>query len=285
MGSLFAALASYLQARANKGAWLLRIDDIDSLRLVPGANDAIIKTLEFFGLEWDESIYYQSHNVEAYQDALSRLEQQNNIFRCICARKKLTTYRRQNPELPPYPGFCRKLDIDTSTPHAIRSRVYDINIEFNDRLQGHISENPAVQHGDFIIKRRDNIFAYQLAVVVDDYRQGITEVVRGIDLLDSTIKQIHLQQLLLYPSPDYMHIPVIIDTRGDKLSKQTFADAVKHDNPGKTLVALLNYLKQKPPAELADYPVNDILNWAIQHWNPSNLKKIKRIKPEIASGP
>ncbi len=162
----------------------------------------------------------------------------------------------------------------------MRSRVNHAPITFDDRLQGQITSIPGLNHGDFIIRRKDNIIAYQLAVVVDDHLQQISEVVRGIDLLDSTIMQIHLQQHLMYSSPAYMHIPLITDSRGDKLSKQTFADPVNAEQPAQTLCHLLRCLRQNPPAELHDYPINEILDWAIRHWNPKVMQNLASISPD-----
>ncbi len=277
LGSLFAALASFLQARAKKGKWLLRIDDLDSFRNVPGASDTILKTLEAFGLYWDDAVFYQSHKTSHYKTALLQLDQQQLLYPCICTRKGLIQYHKQRPGPAIYPGFCKNQTIPENLPHALRIRTEDIEISFHDQIQGLYSANIQRAYGDFILKRKDQVIAYQLAVVVDDYHQQITEVVRGIDLLDSTYKQIYLQQKLGLSPLRYMHIPVIVDQLGCKLSKQTFATAVGPKTASFTLHRLLVLLNQSPPEELSKAPVLQQLNWAIENWNPDQLKKIRAI--------
>lgn len=278
IGSLYSALASFLQARSKNGKWLLRIDDLDTPRNVPGAADTIIKTLEHFGLHWDDSILYQSQQIDSYKAALDTLDQFNRLYPCICSRKSLTQYHKDHPEKKSaYPGFCRNKTINGSQPHALRIRVEDSYCSFSDALQGTFSQNLAQQTGDFIVKRRDHIIAYQLAVIVDDQEQQVTEVVRGYDILDSTAKQIYLQQLLNFPTPTYMHIPVIVDQLGYKLSKQYGAKPVDAHTPVAILYTLLGLLKQNPPKELNQASVTELLNWALLNWNPDPLKKIVQL--------
>lgn len=277
LGSLFTALASFLHARSQDGKWLLRIDDIDSLRNVAGATDSILKTLDAFGLHWDDSVYYQSQALEQYQHILHELEQRQLLYRCICTRKHLKTIAgKGQPGV--YPGFCRAQTISATQDHAIRLKTDHSTIRFEDQLQGIISENIATEHGDFIIKRKDRIIAYQLAVVVDDYQQKINHIVRGSDLLDSTAKHLYLQKLLAYPQPEYMHLPVIIGEDGYKLSKQTFAQAVGTSNPAQIIYQLLQLLRQDPPKSLYNAPVEELLSWAISHWTPDQLKNIRAIQ-------
>ncbi|MCK5188740.1 MAG: tRNA glutamyl-Q(34) synthetase GluQRS [Methylococcales bacterium] len=272
LGSLYAALASFLDARAKGGLWLLRIDDSDTPRHVSGATEGIINTLQLYGLEWDDSVCYQSNHQQTYQTIITRLIAQNLVYPCTCTRKALAS---NNSAI--YPGFCLNNQQKNDLAHSLRIKSEAIEIVFDDELQGHQCHNIAQQHGDFIIKRKDNIIAYQLAVVIDDHLQNITHVVRGFDLLDSTPKQIFLQQILGYSTPQYTHVPVIIDKEGNKLSKQTFAQAVPTESPHKTLYLLLELLKQNPPASLKNTTVNEVLNWAIEHWTPETLKKIRAI--------
>ena len=280
-GSLFSALASFIQARSQCGKWLLRIDDLDTPRNVAGATDSILKTLDHFGLHWDESILYQSRNSETYLHAIETLDSNSLLYPCTCSRKSLTQYRRNNPNRASYPGTCRDKQLNRSIPHALRIKTGDALISFEDTLQGRLCHQLADQHGDFIVKRRDQIIAYQLAVVVDDQMQQITEVVRGYDLLISTPKQIYLQQLLHYHTPEYMHTPVITDQKGSKLSKQTFARAVGGEEPDKILFELLQLMNQRPPEDLRGSTVNEILSWAIKYWNPDSLKNIRAITQRI----
>lgn len=272
LGSLYAALASFLDARAKAGKWLLRIDDSDTPRHVSGSAESIINTLQIYGLEWDDAIRYQSDHQEIYQTIIARLFAQKSVYPCTCTRKALAA---NNSAV--YPGFCLNSQQQDDLPHSLRIKSKAIEIVFNDELQGRHCDNIAQQHGDFIINRKDNIIAYQLAVVIDDHLQHITHVVRGFDLLDSTPKQIFLQQILGYSTPQYTHIPVIIDKQGNKLSKQTFAQAVPTESPHKTLYLLLELLKQNPPPTLKNTTVNEVLNWAIENWNPEPLKKIRAI--------
>ena len=270
LGSLYTALASFLDAKAHHGNWILRIDDLDAPRNVNGAAESIIETLQVYGLNWHGSIYYQSQNLEVYKTIISKLTQHALVYPCTCTRKALA-------EFSVYPGICRKTK-NNNSPHSLRIKSDNTAITFDDELQGSLNHNIASQHGDFIIKRKDNITAYQLAVVIDDYQQKISHVIRGYDLLDSTPKQIYLQTLLGYPTPNYCHIPVITDQKGDKLSKQTFAEGVSIEKPQKTLYLLLELLRQNPPPQLKKASVKDILSWAIEHWNTQPLKKIRAIK-------
>ncbi len=278
LGSLYAAVASFLQARSQKGKWLVRIDDLDSYRNVPDAADDILYALEAFGLFWDGSVFYQSEQLKSYQSALAQLKQQRLLYPCICTRKTLTQYHAQNLGPNIYPKFCSNKLISKDQEHALRVKTENIDISFTDQLQGKITENLQQQHGDFILKRKDQIIAYQLAVVIDDQNQQVTEIVRGIDLLDSTTRQIYLQQKLGLNPQRYMHIPVIVDQQGCKLSKQAFATAVDPKTARAVLFKLLKLLKQSPPAELYNAPVEQQLVWAISHWNPTLLKKVRAIK-------
>lgn len=239
--------------------------------MVKGASDAILRCLEGFELDWDGEIYYQSQHIEQYQTAIKQLDQQQALYQCYCSRKQLIN----NHAI--YPGFCRHQAAISKQEFALRIKTYDQTLVFNDLLQGEISENMASQHGDFIIQRKDQIIAYQLAVVIDDHLQGVNHVVRGYDLLESTAKQIYLHQLVNYQPPIYMHVPIIVDQQGQKLSKQSFAQAVEDSNRSQTLWHLLNLLKQHPPQILASGSVKQVLQWAIENWQPQQLSAITSI--------
>ena len=254
----------------------MRIDDSDTFRNVSGASESIIDTLERYGLHWDGSILYQSDNQEVYANTITQLKDQGLIYPCTCTRKKLAANNS-----PVYPGFCLKNPVTSNLPHALRIKSKPVKVNFIDEVQGIQNHNLAHQHGDFIVRRKDNIIAYQLAVVIDDHLQNISHVIRGFDLLDSTPRQIFLQQTLAYATPDYCHVPIIVDPQGDKLSKQTFAQAVSGEKPEKTLFLLLELLKQNPPPLLKKASVNELINWAIEHWKTDSLKKIRAINKGI----
>jgi glutamyl-Q tRNA(Asp) synthetase len=275
LGSLYAALASYLDAKYHQGRWLLRIDDIDTPRNISGAADAILRDLETFGLHWDGPVSYQSQTLPYYETGIQSLLVQKQLYRCNCSRKSLLAANLANPQI--YPGFCRDKRINCDGPHALRIKTDKRWILFEDKLQGIIKQQPASDPGDFVIRRKDNIVAYQFAVVIDDHLNKVNHVVRGYDLLESTPRQIFIHHILGYPIPEYMHIPVITDNDGNKLSKQTHAQAVDTDNPTLTLFLLLQLLKQNPPDILRYTSVTEILNWAITHWNPMCLQKIRAI--------
>jgi glutamyl-Q tRNA(Asp) synthetase len=274
-GSLYTALASFLDARAQQGRWLLRIDDLDTPRNISGSADTILKTLDIFGLHWDGSVVYQSQHSALYHDHLNNLAKNQLLYPCICSRKTLSSAAATDI----YPGFCRNTLISPdSAAYALRLKTDDRLITFYDELQGEIAHNLARQHGDFIVKRKDQIIAYQFAVVIDDAEQGVNHVVRGFDLLDSTPKQIYLQQRLGLRTPNYLHVPIIVDEHGYKLSKQTRATAVDLTAPAKVVFELLQLLKQAPPAALQHAPLTELLAWAIAHWQPLLLKNTQLIR-------
>ncbi len=277
LGSLYTALASFLDARAQQGLWLLRIDDLDTPRNVAGSADNILTTLATFGLHWDQSVVYQSQCLDTYHHHLAHLAQQQLIYPCTCSRKTLSALAASAI----YPQFCRHNNTAFANPHALRIKTDNRLITFNDQLQGDISHQLATQHGDFILKRKDHIIAYQFAVVIDDHYQQINHVVRGFDLLDATPKQIYLQQQLGFVTPTYMHLPLIVDEHGYKLSKQTQAAAVDITAPHKTLFKLLCLLQQNPPAELQHSTVTELLAWAIAHWQPQLLTNIQTLQSSI----
>ncbi len=265
LGTLVAALASYLQARVNKGEWLLRIEDVDTTRRVPGADDAILRTLDRFGFEWDGAVVRQSRRTPIYEQALQQLDALDLVFPCTCSRKLLAQTAVEQSGI--YPGTCRTLKLPCPHEHAVRVRAADITIDFEDTIIGEYRQSLAADCGDFVVKRRDGLFAYQLAVVVDDADQGITEVVRGADLLDSTPRQIYLQQCLDYPRPDYCHVPLLLDREGRKLGKSEGAAELRPERPARSLYAALEHLGQQPPPDLAFAGTGDIWQWALENWD------------------
>ena len=265
LGTLIAAVASYLQARRNDGEWLLRIEDVDTSRRVAGAEDAILRTLDRFGFEWDGEVVRQSKRTVDYAQALERLDAADRVFPCTCSRRLLAQTAVEQSGI--YPGTCRSQKLPFPHEKAIRIRVPDLEIRFDDAIIGEYHQSLAADCGDFVVRRRDGLFAYQLAVVVDDALQGITEIVRGADLLDSTPRQIYLQQCLDYTRPDYLHVPLILDPDGRKLSKSEGAAELNPDRPEKSLYAALSHLGQQPPAELAHAGMTDIWQWAFENWN------------------
>ena len=255
-GSLAAALASWLDARAAGGRWLVRIEDLDSPREQPGAADEILRTLERLGLCWDGPVLFQSARKPFYERAIRRLER--HCYPCGCTRREIadSSLGLAADGAQIYPGTCRDGLAPGRAPRALRLRVPDEEVAFDDRVQGRITQQLAREVGDFVLRRADGPFAYQLAVVVDDAAQGVTDVVRGADLLDSTARQIHLQKLLGLPTPRYLHIPAVIDAGGEKLSKQTEARPVTTaDFP-----AALRFLGQPPAHDLKE---------ALKNWNAS----------------
>jgi len=256
----------------------LRIDDLDTPRNIKGSADAILKTLDAFGLHWDGDVYYQSRHIDAYNDAISDLQKSGLIYPCTCSRKTLTISERAQEHPDIYPGICRDRQTPPDALHALRIKVDNHSIAFQDELQGLVAHNLAEQDGDFIVKRKDRIIAYQFAVVIDDDLQHVNQIVRGYDLLDATPKQIYLQQLLGLSTPAYMHVPVIVDEQGYKLSKQTQATAVDLNSPRYVIFELLVLLKQNPPVELQQAPIADLLNWALEHWNPDLLKNAHAVR-------
>jgi len=276
-GSLLAALASYLEAKKSQGKWLVRMEDLDKPREMKGAAEEILRTLEAYGLYWDGEIVYQSKRTDLYQSALNQLNVEKQTYACSCSRKEIqdsATNSRIGIEGIIYPGTCREKHI-TKTPHAIRVKTLDQNINFEDLIQGRITQNLAKEIGDFVIKRVDGLFAYQLSVVVDDYLQGITHIVRGADLLDSSTRQIYLQDLLGYQHIQYAHIPAAHNQQGEKLSKQTLAQAILAKDSSKNLYKALCFLGQMPPADLSAEKTEQILNWAMGNWDINKVPKQK----------
>ncbi|VAW53153.1 Glutamyl-Q tRNA(Asp) synthetase [hydrothermal vent metagenome] len=273
-GTLIAAVGSYLQAKKNNGKWLIRIEDVDTTRKIAGADKDILDTLEAFGFEWDDTIIYQSNQTRHYELALSNLIEQSLIFPCLCSRKQLA-----KSEQLIYPGTCRNRTLPEMNEHALRIKSNGTVITFDDIVMGQQSQNMQTECGDFVLKRRDGLFAYQLAVVVDDALQGITEIVRGGDLLDSTPRQIYLQHLLAYTTPEYCHLPLAVDKSGNKISKSEGAARVDIDNRGQLICRVLEFLGQEPPTDLSDSSVDDIWKWAVGNWEITRISCDNRCAP------
>lgn len=255
----------------------MRIEDLDPPREVPGSADSILHTLEKYGLQWDGAVLYQSQRSEYYQTVLDSLLEKRQAYPCTCSRKMIQQIALQGREGLIYPGTCRHATGKPDKQYAIRIRCHNRAIEFNDIVQGRISQHLETEAGDYVIYRSDGYWAYQLAVTIDDAAQKISEVVRGSDLLYSTPRQIHLQQQLNYPTPKYLHLPIAINQQGKKLSKQTRAPALPVDNPLLTLIKTLQFLNQSPPETLQDATLHELWLWAIQHWQPDKIPKQQSI--------
>lgn len=273
-GSLVAALGSYLQAKSQRGSWQVRIDDIDPPREVKGAAQDILLTLQAYGLNWDGEVIYQSNNSQSYDRILSQLAAQKRCYACACSRKII----RQSGGL--YLGTCRDKNLP-EVNHALRINLHNMAhtvTRFDDRLQGSVLLDSQQASEDFIVRRKDGLYAYNLATVIDDINQGITEIVRGADLLYTTGKQLTLYQLLNKPSPGYLHLPVAVTAPGQKLSKQNHALAITRDNPIPTLLAALHFLGHTVPQGIALKSCSEILKWAIQNWSLDKLPQLAEIQ-------
>lgn len=266
-GSLLAAVASYCDAKANHGKWLVRMEDLDKPREMKGAADSILRQLEAFGLQWDDAVIYQSQRLDDYAQVLQQLQNQHLVYPCTCSRKEIadSSYQRGIDGVI-YPKTCLTHALKPNVPPAWRIKTSSHRVHFIDTIQGKIAQNIGLEVGDFILKRADGFFAYQLAVVADDAFQGITHIVRGADLLDSTPRQIYLQQHLHYITPQYAHIPIATNIKGEKLSKQTCAMPIEAKSANQLLYEAFNFLQQEPPEFLKHATINEILDWAVHHW-------------------
>lgn len=282
-GSMVAALGSCLSVRTRGGRWLLRIEDVDAPRSVPGAADGILRTLEAYGFAWDGEVVWQTRRTAAYQAAFAHLEAAGMLFGCACTRKEMADSALARDGTRRYPGTCRAGLAPGREARAWRLRVPAGQIRFDDGVQGVIEEDVAADVGDFVLRRADGLFAYQLAVVVDDAEAGVTEVLRGADLLDSTARQIVLQRLLGYPTPAYAHLPVATNAAGEKLSKQTLARSVDGQDPARVLVDALDFLGQGPPAGLAESGLDAVWQWAMHNWSLARVPR-RRLVPTPAYG-
>lgn len=277
-GSLVTALASYLDAKAHQGQWLVRMEDLDPPREQPGAADAILHCLDGHGLHWDGDVVYQSRRHGAYQQCLDKLIDHHWVYPCGCSRQELATMGGV------YSGHCRTHPVDLAQPHSLRLKLYDIEdhpsndeIHFNDLIQGPQAQNLRTQAGDQILKRRDGFYAYQLAVVADDIAQGITHIIRGSDLLEVTGRQLFLFELLDAPRPAFGHVPLAVQANGQKLSKQNHARAIDSKEASRNLWRGLEFLGQNPPADLADASTSEILDWGLHHWRRDEIKGLSHL--------
>lgn len=262
-GSIIAALGSFLQAKCHAGEWLVRIEDSDRFRVVEGATGLILDTLENLGLHWDREVIIQSQRENRYRQELEKLQDMGIVYPCTCTRRETRG--------KPYPGTCRK-GISRNRKHrSLRIRTDDTPVEFDDTVVGKYSQSLENEVGDFIIKRSDGMTAYHLAVVIDDADQGVTEIVRGADLVDSTPRQIYLQRILQYPTPSYLHLPVAIDASGRKISKQNNAPGIDIARGAQVLTNALDFLGQHPDPQLADATVEDVIQWGLEHWDSKKI--------------
>ena len=270
-GSLVAALGSCLDARARGGAWLVRMEDVDPPRVAPGAADAILRSLEAYGFAWDGAVWWQGRRGAAYQAALDRLVDDGRVYGCACTRKLIAETARPGVDGPVYPGTCRGQA--PGGDRAWRFLVPDRRIAFQDRLLGRVACDLARECGDFVLKRADGVFTYQLAVVVDDAEQGVSHVVRGADLLASTPRQIALQQALGLATPSYLHLPVVLDGAGQKLSKQTLAAPLNDADPLPALLGAAAFLGLRPGSAIGS--VMEFWAWARSAWRPETLPPVR----------
>ena len=274
IGSLLTAVASYADARVHQGKWLVRIEDLDPPREMPGAAADILRTLEAFGFEWDGEIAYQNRRYDLYQDTLNRLKAAGLVYPCYCSRKDWQAVATAGADGFVYNGRCRvpaqRPEANGKTP-AWRIAVPDRTIGFQDEIVGYYAQNLARDIGDFVLLRADGYWAYQLAVVADDADQGITHIVRGQDLLVSTPRQIYLQQCLGVPTPAYAHLPLLTNNQGQKWSKQTLAPALDLNQKEQLLRQVLTYLNL-PDAPTVNRP-QELLDWAVVHWQMDKIPK------------
>lgn len=263
-GSLVAALASYLDAKAHNGIWLLRIEDLDPPREDPSASSRIPEQLQQHGLFWDGSIQFQSQHSDRYEHYLKQLAQSNATFPCQCSRKQLAACGGLHQ------GICELRD--PHGPAAIRLLLPEQTVSLNDRVYGHYAQCLKRDVGDQVLKRKDGLYAYQLAVVVDDHEAGINHVVRGVDLLDNTPRQIYLMDCLGFERPQYLHIPLATNPQGQKLSKQNQATAIEAKDAKTNLLAALDFLQQDTKPQMRSGSVADLLKCAIDNWQPSRIQ-------------
>ena len=270
-GSLVTAVGSYLQARSNRGRWLVRIEDIDPPREQPGAAADILRTLELFGFAWDGEVVYQSRRGEAYLAALERLAAAGMLYACTCSRKEIAAVASLGPVGHVYPGRCRGRPL--AERQAWRVLTAGSRIRFRDLLQGESEWDLEASYGDFVVRRAGGLFAYPLASVVDDAAAGVTEVVRGHDLLACPPPQIHLQRLLGHSTPRYMHLPIALNAQGQKLSKQNHARPLDPRRAPQQLAAALRFLGQPVPAGLEQASVAELWQWAVAHWSADAIPR------------
>jgi glutamyl-Q tRNA(Asp) synthetase len=270
-GSLVAAVGSYLDARVNQGKWLVRIEDIDTTRIVEGAASDILRTLESFSLYWDENVVYQTQRLPLYQSYVNQLIEHSLVYGCRCTRKQIKAQGGI------YQGHCKTLKYPIERG-ALRLMQYHATDKFDDLIQGHVSVNAALSQEDYLIKRSDGLFAYQLVVVIDDIEQGINRIVRGADLIDPTARQISLFKQLKHPIPEYAHLPLAVAKPGFKLSKQNHAPAIATHNPKPALLSAFSFLGLPTHTDLLDLTTEQMMDWAIAHFDLSRIPKVAEIQ-------
>lgn len=273
LGSLLTALAGYLQAKSQNGRWLLRMDDLDQPRCMAGADTEILHQLEAHGLHWDEPVRYQSAHETDYRAVLESLRMNDALYPCRCTRNELARDSSTGPDGPVYSGRCRETAAG-ATPHALRLKLDPATtLSLDDGWQGPLVRLTRQDIGDFVVRRADGQIAYQLACVIDEAAMGITEVVRGADLIGSSFRQILLMGRLGFALPRYRHLPVLLDRQGRKLSKQNRATALRNENASENLVTCLRLLAQAPPDSLLRETPETLLRWAVEHWKPDRVPK------------
>lgn len=283
-GSLISAVASYLQAKKNQGSWLLRIEDIDPSRESKGASDTILRTLELFNFEWDQSPLFQSTRLDIYQNVINKLQKANLIYACSCTRKELDLTAQHSILGKRYPEICKNKNLKISdTSNNIRLKALDNKIQFFDEVFGAQKCNIYKDIGDYVIYRKLGLPTYALAVTIDDAKQGVTQVVRGYDLLSFTPLQIYLCGILDLPVPKFLHVPLILNKDGKKLSKQTKAESLENKNPSKTLTQALIDLGQNVPDTLAKESLSTIWSWANEYWDQKKIPAIKGKYSDISA--
>ncbi|NOZ11042.1 MAG: tRNA glutamyl-Q(34) synthetase GluQRS [Gammaproteobacteria bacterium] len=276
-GSLVAAMGSYLEARSREGQWLVRMEDIDPPREVAGSADSILHSLEHLGMHWDGAVLYQSRRYDAYDQALAELERAGHTYPCSCSRTEILKHAVVTGDGPIYPGTCRLGVNKQRLSYALRVRVSDGPVEFKDHIQGRIRRHLKQDVGDFVLRRADGLPAYQLAVVVDDAMQGISHVVRGCDLFSASLRQIYLQSLLGLAHPHYFHLPIVVNDKGEKLSKQTFAAPLDENRPVLELVRAWGFLGQDLPVLFEAASVSEFWAWAVPRWQLSGVPRQRQI--------
>ncbi|XTZ37664.1 tRNA glutamyl-Q(34) synthetase GluQRS [Salmonella enterica] len=275
-GSLIAALGSYLQARAHQGLWRVRIEDIDPPREIPGAASIILHQLEHYGLHWDGEVLWQSQRHEAYREVLATLQRESLSYFCTCSRARIQSIGGI------YDGYCRTRHNDPQNA-AVRLLQQHPVLHFNDKLRGRINADEKLAREDFIIHRRDGLFAYNLAVVVDDHYQGVTEIVRGADLIEPTVRQISLYQHLGWQPPEYIHLPLALNDQGMKLSKQNHAPALPASDPRPIIIRALQFLNQQVTYEWQDFSIDKLLENAVANWSLSRIAEAGGANPAFSN--
>lgn len=270
-GSLVAAVGSYLDAKSNQGSWLVRIEDIDTTRVVKGAADDILKTLEAYGLYWDEHVVYQTQRHELYQHTIAQLQSHNLVYACNCSRKQIKALGGI------YQGHCRNRSLDNNNC-AQRLIQQHPTIHYRDLIQGDVIVDSNLAQEDYIIKRSDGLFAYQLVVVADDIDQGITDIVRGADLLEPTARQLSLFKQLNAQLPNYAHLPLAVAKPEFKLSKQNYAPAICKKKPKPALFNAFKFLGLAPTAEISTLSIEQMVAWAVNRYDLQHVPKVPQIQ-------